>query len=75
MVRVGQAMRERDKEIIRMFCIGYDTGYIDRNLSLADGTARRVVTGWWADDKEMRTGGIETVLGQNWRVTARLARV
>jgi len=68
-------MRGRDKDIIRMFCTGYSPSYIDRNMTLAKGTARRVVTGWWADDKEMRTGGIETVLGQNWRVTARLAKV
>lgn len=53
--------------VIEDFCLGAPPSRIDRRRILANGTARRIITAWWYDDKWNRTGRIERFLGKNWR--------
>lgn len=63
--------KTRNEQIIENFCLGDSPSMIDRQLMLLEGTAHNVICGWWADDKEFRNGGIQTVLGKDWRQKAR----
>ena len=68
---VANSMSARDFGIITDFCLGDAPSEIDRRNMFMEGTSRNVISGWWADDKEFRNGGIETVIGPNWKEIVR----
>lgn len=76
MVRMGIAssMCARDLRILTQFCLGDAPSKIDMQNMFIEGTSRNVISGWWADDKEFRNGGIETVLGPNWKESVRKSK-
>ena len=54
-------------EVITEFCRGAAPSQIDKRHILVGGTARKIITAWWYDDKWNRTGRIERFLGKDWK--------
>ena len=68
---IANTISARDLRIVTDFCLGDTPKEIDRRNMFIEGTSRNVISGWWADDKEFRNGGIETVLGRDWKEIVR----
>lgn len=57
-------MDSRTKEVLLAFCDGMAPSQIDSRMGMEDGIAHAIVTKWWADDKEHRTGLYDEIVGR-----------